>query len=211
MSNRYFQASVAPLEHPHIQTWRSYLSIPGVEALSVAVERRRDPFGYGPASIVVQFLDGHCHELKRDRVAWDEALDNWLVEQKARAIDDDHEVHRTELRLHDRFEALLRQYGDGRFNSALMFAVRNGPLAKAPSVRALLDRIHEAPPESGRTFTSRVEEVDRVFTRIAHELKRALTYALKTAEKILAASVALYLNERFHVSELPPPPRLPRR
>jgi uncharacterized protein YegP (UPF0339 family) len=177
----------------------------------VAIERRREPFGYGPAYLVVLFLDANGREQHRDRAAWDVALDDWLVAQQVRALDDAHETHRTALRAHDRFEALLKQYGDGRFNVALMSALRGGPLVEDHGVSSMLAKIHKPLTEQDAAFARRVAEVDHVLARTAQELTRALGYSQPVAERLFGAAVALYLNERFRVSELPTPPAPPRQ
>lgn len=210
MNNRYFQDSLALPEHPRIRAWRALSAAPGVKTLRVAVERRREPFGYGPAYLVVLFLDANGREQHRDRAAWDVELDDWLIAQQARALDDAHETHRTALRAHHRFEALLKQYGDGRFNVALVSALRGGPLVEDRGVSSTLARIHKKAVEQDADFARRVVEVDHVLARTAQELTRALGYTQDAAERLFAAAVALYLNERFRVFELPTPPSTPR-
>ncbi len=211
MSNRYFHALAEAPRHPRVAAWESYSSAPGVTSVRVAIARDLGPFGYGPAELIVLFRRDDKHAVKRDQVAWEEELDDWLISHGVRAVDDDHETHRVSLRLRDRFEVLLRQYGDGRFNAALTSALSRGPLSHDQQVAVVLREIQTPGAKGDAQSGLRVIEVELVLTRVAQQLTKSLGYDEAVGEKILGGAVAIYLMERFHIAKLPLPPKATRR
>lgn len=200
MSNKYFDAPPVEAEHPRLRAWRSYRRATGVTGIVVEARREREAFGYGPARLYVDFMAGE--EIHRqDDAAWEQELDNWLVNEGARTQTPGGEVTRTMLRLSSRLAAVLRQVGDGYFRSLLIRAVKAGPLGQSESVRKILADLREGTPYDDGKLASRMAEVDSVFTSIARELTDKLKYERDVAEEIFADAVAQYLDERFHVTE----------
>jgi len=128
--------------------------------MRVEVTRERGAFGFGPAKIVVDFLDAAGTIERQDDADWDVALDAWLVEQGARAGSVENE------RLRRRPQPLLRELGDSYFNSLLVRVLKDGPYADHPEVGP-----------------------------------RACSTPVDEAAEILAGAIAMYLDERFHLTE----------
>lgn len=200
MSNKYFDDPPVQAEHPRLRAWRSYRRASSVTGIVVEARREREAFGYGPARIYVDFMAGE--EIHRqDDAAWEQELDNWLVDEGARAQTPGGEVTRTMLRLSSRLAAVLRQVGDGYFRSLLIRTIKAGPLGQSESVRKVLADLREGTPYDDGKMTARGQEIDTVFASIARELTDKLRYERGVAEEIFAAAVAQYLDERFHVTE----------
>lgn len=201
MTNRYFDEPRAPAEHPRLRAWSAYLRAANVVRAEVDVRRAREAFGFGEATLYVDFVNASGVPERQESAAWEEDLDVWLVAQGVRARSPEVETLRTMLRLRDRLYRLLFKYGDGYFNALVVHVVKNGPLADDESVRKVLANLHANKPYDGGTLAQRVEEADAVLTRTAHELTGKLKYERPDAERILADAVAMYLDERFHVTE----------
>jgi len=88
--------------------------------------------------------------------------------------------------------------------------LRGGPFAKHPELAPLFELIQEAPPIKSDPVAERKREVDFIISRVAQELCPKLGYDEPAAEKILVDALALYLKQRFHVSDLPEAPPIPR-
>lgn len=204
MSNKYFSFMTAPVPtvHPRIRAWQAYQGGSGVASMRVEVTREREAFGFGPAKIVVDFLDAAGTLVRQDDADWDLALDTWLVEQGACAISPDNERLRTSLRLRRRLQPLLRELGDSYFNSLLVRVLKDGPYADHPEVGPLLARIHRG-AGAPQGDVSRATDFDAVLTALAQELvaPERLKYPVDEATEILAGAVAMYLDERFSLSE----------
>jgi hypothetical protein len=201
MANRYFDASPISPEHPRLRAWSSYRRAPGVVRLEVDVRRERQAFGFGPATLYVDFLDVDGEILRQDEAAWEPELDGWLVREGIKARSEESEALRTSLRLRGRLYSILKRYGDGYFNTLLIHVLKSGPLSEDPSVRDILSNIHEYQPDDGGKLAERVAEVESVFMGIARELMISLAYERAVAERIFADAIVQYLDERFHVTE----------
>ena len=158
----------------------------GVTGIVVEARREREAFGYGPARLYVDFMAGE--EIHRqDDAAWEQELDNWLVNEGARTQTPGGEVTRTMLRLSSRLAAVLRQVGDGYFRALLIRTVKDGPLGQSESVCKILADLREGTPYDDGKLAARIAEVDSVFTSIARELTDKLKYERDVAEEIFAA------------------------
>ncbi len=201
MANRYFDTQAAPAGPPRLRAWRSYQKAPGITRIEVDVSREQEGFGYGPATLHVFFLDAEGAVLRHDEALWEDALDVWLLSQGARARDQATETLRASIRLRARFRTIQRQVGEGYFNSLVVCAILNGPLGEDHEVMETVRHIHALQPYDGGKVAQYLEEADQVLTGIAHELTDQLGYERPVAERIFADAVAMYLDERFHVSE----------
>lgn len=202
MTNPYFDDSPVPVEHPRLRAWRSYQSATRFDRVEIEVRRQLGAFGFGVPTLYVDFVAKDGTPQHQDHHAWDVELDDWLVTQGARARTEDNEVLRTSLRVRDHLYPLLLRYGEGYFNTLVVYVTRSGPLAEEEPVRDLLANLRrENAPYDGGTLAERKAAVEAVFKRIAHELTGKLQYERPAAERILARAVAMYLDERFHVTE----------
>lgn len=202
MASKYFpaaaEATSAP-EHPRIRSWISYRAKAG-GPIRVQVWREHQAFGSGPPSLHVDFLDPQKNLVHQAEAPWSAVLDNWLVDQGATAITAADEALRFSLRLKESYAPLWQEWGDGYFNSVLVHTLREG-LAEDASVRATLSAITEYRPNDGPRLARSIQDIDAVVSARARELVASLKYDRATAESILGAAVATYLNDRFHIGE----------
>lgn len=200
MTNRYFHDPVEPYEHHRIRAWREYLCASGVARMEVEIRQVRSGIGRALSILVVDFLSASGEVQRVDEVSWELELDTWLAAQGVCARSHRTEALRASLRLGGRFDTLARQYSFISFNASLLRAVSNGPLGEERGVMAVVQQIRLPPDKTDRTVKRGIGEVDLTFCGLAGELMR-MGYERPVAERIFADAVAMYLDERFHVSE----------
>lgn len=200
MASKYLPAAAeAASEHPRIRAWMTYREKAGGD-IRVQVWRERQAFGAGPPVLHVEFLDRNGAIARDSEAPWSADLDDWLVDQSAKAITPAAEALRFSLRLKDGFAPLWKEWGDGYFNAVLYHAMSEG-LPHDASVRAVLSVIVSYRAHDGGSLHQRIADVDTVVSARARELNRSLGYDEPTTMSILGAAVATYLSDRFHVGD----------
>jgi hypothetical protein len=94
---------------------------------------------------------------------------------------------------------IATRFGDGYFNSVLVYLLRQGPFADHSALAETLGSIHEYPAAGGSKGDCE-ELIDHELGVAAQELMGL--YADRTvAEDILAGAITQYLDDRFHVTD----------
>ena len=132
---------------------------------------------------------------------WDDALNSALVKRKIRATEPDNEAVRFSLGLRAAFQAPETRFGDGFYNAALVHYLTDSPFADQPEVKPVLIHVYRNGMDtSTRTYAECRDLIDAAIRGRARELVEDLGYEIPEAERILAAAVAQYLDERFSVT-----------
>lgn len=199
MENEYFDSEPEPggSRHPLIGVWEAKVRA-GHPPSTVQVRRPREAFGYGPPELFVRFAGT---EDVTGPVAWDLALDEWLVATGVRALSPSDEALRASFRLEARLIPLVEDWGDGYFNAVLVRVVRAGPYGKQPQLRGVLERIHTSNPHDSGDLNQRERLLKDPIKRVAQELSTGLSYSRESAIDLLEGAIVRYLDRRFHVSE----------
>lgn len=195
-SNKYFDEPGSAPEHPRIRAWSSYKN--NSSRIELEIRRQREGLAYLPTRIFVTFY-GADGVPRLDETEWDLELDSWLVQEHVKAKDEGNEKLRFSLRLKAAFRPIAIRFGDGYFNSVLVYLLRGGPFANHPALAQVLGEIHEYEAGGGSKFDCE-ELIDYEIKVVARELM-ALYANRAEAEAILAGAIAQYLDDRFRVTE----------
>lgn len=208
--NKYFaEAPKNTDRHPRIRAWRSFRRKPMVQYVEVEIKRDREGLTVLPARLFVHFCDTNGDDVHFDEALWEPELDEWLIdEQQAKATTIDMEKLRFSLLLKPRLRPILVRYGDGYFNSVLVEEVRNGPSATHKAVEKVLADIREDAPHRGASWDECRESIEDVLKTTAKQILKLYPSELsgsknrrKTkSEDILGGAIALYLDDRFGVT-----------
>ena len=199
-SNKYFDAPAPAPEHPRLRAWGSYRKHPEVDHVELEIRRNREGLTFLPTRMFVTFYraDGDIFR-GPDEAEWELELDDWLVKERVRATDHANEKLRFSLRLKAAMRPIAARFGDGYFNSVLVYLLRKGPFAHHSGLAETLGSIHEYEAAGGSKFDCE-ELIDHELSVAAQKLMGL--YADRTvAEDILAGAIAQYLDDRFHVTE----------
>lgn len=201
MSIKFFNGDPDAVVHPRIRAWTARLARLPDARLRIEILREREPFGYAPPKLFVEFLrPGEETDERPDECAWEILLDTWLLKHGARAISGANEQLRFSLRLASALHPVLRRVGDGYFNSVFMDIVRES-MGDRPELRPYkdirMDRANQSP-----SLMQTKAEIEQLLAVLAREIHHDLAYKpVSAAETILAGAVAQYIDERFHISE----------
>lgn len=197
-----FGAGPDASSHPKLRFWKQEKARPDVADVRCEVRRPSDVLGYKPAKLYVHFYSGDNQELRCEETEWDDELNAGLVALGVRAIDEGNEAQRFSLGLRAALRTAERRYGDGFFNAVLVEWVRESPFAQIDPIRELLDHVHANRPYrgNGSSYEECRELVQTAIRGRALELTKNLGYSREDGERILASTLAQYLDERFSVS-----------
>jgi hypothetical protein len=196
-SNKYFDEPGSAPEHPRIRAWRSYKN--HSSRVELEIRRQRDGLAYLPTRMFVTFYGADGALSRHDETEWDLELDSWLVTEHVKAADEDNEKLRFSLRLKAAFRPIAIRFGDGFFNSVLIYLLRGGPFANHQALAQVLGEIHEYEAGGGSKIDCE-ELIDYELKVIARELMGLYAHRA-VAEEILAGAIAQYLDDRFHITE----------
>jgi hypothetical protein len=199
--NRYFDAQPAPPAHPRFRAWDATLARPEVARVQVELRRERSGLLFQPARLFVSFLDEQGAVVPpMDEVAWEPILESWLQAHGVRAVSTENEALRASLLLRAELREVLQRYGDGYFTAVLLAEVGDG-LGAAPRVAEVLQHIHTTPPSlESASYEDCRQQIEGVLRGQALRLLQLYDGDRDTAEAILSEAVALYLDDRFSVT-----------
>jgi hypothetical protein len=183
-------------DHPQLRHWQKLQQ--GGARLRVEVRRERRGLDIGHPVLCVTIAIGDQERLEDE--TWSDELHRGLVKLGVRAISDDNESLRFGLAFADALEPAEELVGDGFFNSVLIDVLRHGPLAKRLAEQLL--QIHVlSPSRDGRSYSNCRELIVGAIQGRACELRRDLHYPEPQAENVLGDALAIYLDDRFSITE----------
>lgn len=179
---------------PEAQRWEFFLQH-GVKPTCTFV-RRREGAAWGPARIVVSY-PGAQPALPPDPVVpWDAVLEDWLLEHRIAARDEDNEAARFGHALETRFDAIERRAGSSQFVAVLLRCLYDRECALYLPLQRKLGAIRSYEPDPRNAATATGAEIKEVMRRSA-QLLGELGYATDRAAEILENALAYYLRDRF--------------
>ena len=183
-----------PFSHPKIRSWTHMLRSAAGSA-RCEVLRRREGLSFQPARIYVHFSSEHTEDEQ-----WDAALNDFLIQEKVRAVDQENEELRFSLMLRERLKRPESRFGDGFYNAVLVAVVEEffKQDERVKGKLALLDRGN--PHKQGAPYSDCVEMIEAALASCARELSDDLGYGRSTAERVLAGAVDMYLDDRFSLT-----------
>lgn len=193
MASSYFNQNTNGPLHPRIRSWQAkpWLSSPD---LRVELYRPWDGILRRPARLFLKL-----GEDIQEEVAWELELDQWLVEQKIKAISEDNEAERFGLLMIHALKPIEREFGSDYADEVLRRHVQLGPYADEPEIQAVLPHLRVNVNESD--FLTRCNaDIQSVLEGFAAKLL-AMYGTEEQAERILVLAIASCLGEKFHVKE----------
>jgi len=196
-SNEYFLPDEDGwFDHPRLRHWQKLKQ--GGARLLVEVRRERRGLDVSHPVLYVTIATGDQERLEDE--LWSDELQHGLVKLGVRAISDENESLRFGISFADAFEPAEDRVGDGFFNSVLIDVLKQGPLAErlAEQIR----QIHVLPPSrDSRSYPDCRDLILGAIRGRARELARDLGYPEPRANKILGDALAIYLDDRFSITE----------
>ena len=130
---------------------------------------------------------------------WDTELNDWLIQKKVKAVDEQDEIVRFLLVLRDLLQKTEVHLGDGCFSAVLIDVLKNTGLAADPHISFILSQVGDYTPHRGTSYASSIETVKAALSACARLLKE-LRLAEDVVLRILVGSIAKYLDDRFSVT-----------
>lgn len=187
-------------DHPRLRHWQK-LKEGGAR---LHVEVRREPRGRldvgHPILYVTIATDAAGRQQPIEDEIWSDELHRGLVKLGVRAISDDNESLRFGIAFAGAFEPAEDRVGDGFFNSVLIDVLKQGPLAARLAEQ--ISQIHVLSPSRGsRSYQDCKDLIVGAIQGRARELTRDLGYPEPEANEILGDALAIYLDDRFSITE----------
>ena len=195
-TNKYFDTPPSAPEHPKIRAWSALHATS--DRVELEVRRPREGFAFRTPRMYVTFYaaDGTS---RQDETEWEFELDTWLLEKRVKARDVANETLRFALRFKAAFRPIAIRFGDGFFNSVLVYQLRDA-FGQVEPLAEVLASIHEYEAAGGSKHDCQ-ELIDFEISMAARALLGLYNSDRAVAESILLAALAQYLDERFHVTE----------
>ena len=185
-----------PTTPPEAMRWEYFLEH-GVKPLCTFV-RRHDGTTWGPARIVVSY-PGATPPMPPDPVVpWDPVLEDWLLEHRIAARDEDNEAARFGHALENRLGAVERRHGTTLFVAGLLRCLYDHDCALYLPLERKLGAIRTYEPDRSCAETEVGGELKQAM-RAAADALGALGYARDRVPVILERALAYYLPDRFEL------------
>jgi hypothetical protein len=195
--NEYFQAEDDGwFDHPRLRRWRK-LRQEGAR-LRLEVARVRRGLDVGRAVLYVTIVANGQESLEHEE--WSDELNRGLIKLGVQTISHENESLRFGLAFAGAFEPAEDLVGDGFFNSVLIDELQHGPLAER--LADVLAQVHTLQPSrDSRSYAERKDMIVGAIRGRARELTHDLAYPEQEANVILSSALAIYLDERFSITD----------
>lgn len=183
--------------HPRIKVWSYHISKSATSRIDFY--RKREGLVKADPEILLECLSQDGELIYTDMCAWDDDLNEYLVDKGIKCSEPENESERFGFILTQKMAPIELKYGDGYFNIVVYDYFNEKLAAKADKTREMLKAIYR-----GNSMVSeRKECVDMIHETIKHIatcIKEKLKYSNEDASIIFDWAIALYLDDRFHVS-----------
>ena len=183
--------------HPRLRRWRQLKEQCPLAELEV--RRKWDGLTYSPARMFVTFRRTPNDPGQLDEVLWEDELNQGLVDLGVKAISADNEATRYCLALKSALEPVSLRHGQDFVRIVLVLDLRGRALGANPALANVLRQVRVNSPYRGPDYDQASEAVAGILRSKASELTGKLKYPRAEAEDVLAAALALYIDEIFHL------------
>lgn len=189
-------------DHPKLRAWLRSKEGNDVGDFFVEFRRKRRGLSFDPAMLYVTIKAKDGRELvSADSEPWDFDLNEALIDKKFRTKTSENESERFGYMLQHMFESIEVRFGDGFFNSTLIFYLRRTPFSKHPRVKNVLLKINEyEPARDGNSYEDCIGRIKSVLANCGRYLTVDLKYTRDQATAILDGAIEYYLDERFSIT-----------
>jgi len=195
--NEYFQAGDDEwFDHPRLRHWRNLLQEGARLRLEVARGRR----GLDVARAVLHVTIVTDGQESLEHEEWSDELNRGLLKLRVRALSHENERLRFGLAFAGAFEPAEDRVSDGFFNSVLIDELQHGPLVGR--LAEVLAQVHALQPSrDSRSYSECKDLIVGAIRGRARELTHDLAYPEEEANSILSSALAIYLDERFSITD----------
>jgi hypothetical protein len=147
----------------------------------------------GPEYLLILSLN---RQLSQMRIPHSDAFTNWSLNEGARLADEEQEMHRFELLLHQRFAPLREELEASTFDALLIQHVRTlGPPRASVAVRKSRLAPYEALENRARQRA--LQRIEDVLMELARALGRSLRYDEAATSRILDGVLAEWMTQHL--------------
>jgi hypothetical protein len=135
-------------------------------------------------------------QLSEMRIPHSDAFTSWSLDAGARLADEEQEMRRFELLLHQRFTPLRDELDASTFDPLLVQYVRTlGPSRASSLVRKLRTPLYAA--QEGRAKQRALQRIEDVLVELARALGRSLRYGEAATSRILDGALAQWMSRHL--------------
>ncbi|HEX5753497.1 MAG TPA: hypothetical protein VFZ09_45290 [Archangium sp.] len=147
----------------------------------------------GPEYVLILSLHRQLSEM---RIPHSDAFTNWSLDAGARLADEEQEMRRFELLLHQRFAPLRDELDASTFDALLVQYVRTlGPSRASSLVQKL--RTPQYAAQEGRAKQRAMQRIEDVLVELARALGRSLRYDEAATSRILDGALAQWMSRHL--------------
>jgi hypothetical protein len=147
----------------------------------------------GPEYVLILSLHRQLSEM---RIPHSDAFTSWSLDVGARLEDEEQEMRRFELLLHQRFAPLRDELDASTFDALLVQYVRTlGPSRASSFVQKL--RIAPYAAQEGRAKQRAMQRIEDVLVELARALGRSLRYDEAATSRILDGALAQWMSRHL--------------
>ena len=195
--DKYFDTTKNEFQHPRIAEWGSLVKNDAI-SLKCEIYRKRDGLRLSSPKIYLRRTTKNTGITTVDSEEWDEVLNLWLIDNNVQAVNQENEGLRFYLRLRRMLQRAEHRYGDGYFNAVLIEVV-NRDFSSDDRIMEMLKVVSTMKAGQGISYAPAIEMIESAIKDCAAYLIK-LGYSLEIAKSILTNSLALYIDERFSVT-----------
>lgn len=185
----FVHSAVTPApDDPHVRRLRDRLSA-GARVMRVDLVEREPP--------VYLVLLERLRELSEQRVPHSPAFTRWALSEGVKMADKDGEVQRFRLILDAAFKQIEFEIGADYFGHVLRERVK---MLAPPHAAAMAGKVATYGTEEGRVKDRAFRDLDNALRARCAELTGSLKYTEKEAADILDRALAVWIDERSHIT-----------
>lgn len=162
--------------------------------------RKREGVKFQPTKIYLHVEDADGNVIT-DQDDWDTELNQFLLENKIKAKDQENEKVRFGLMLKESLKKPEIKFGDGYYNSVLLEIVIESFKGYGDVDDKLSSIVISGTPSKvGSSYSECRSMIIGEIVACANNLTKLLSYNRKQADEILAGAIGYYLDDRFSVT-----------
>jgi len=169
------------------------------DRIGVEVYRPDTAGGLSRTDLVVHRWENEQEQESR-QVEWDDGVNAGLVDLGVKAINVQQEGERFALAIRAALRKVERRYGDGYLNAVLVELLDESDLCKGGEIADVRKYVHTNPPERSRSYDACRELLANEIGGRAVELRDKLKYQPEEIKAVMTKALAIYVDERFSVS-----------
>ena len=183
---------------PEAQRWAFFLDH-GVKPVCTFV-RRQEPSGWGTPRIVVAYPGAEPALPPDPVIAWEPALEDWLLAHHVPASTPTNEAERLGFDLSTRLAVIEREWTTTTYTAVLLRFLYDHDCPLYLPLEKKLGAIREYEPDAAEASHAACEAIKAVIRDVWEQINQ-LGYSAELAKQIRSNALAYYLHDRFRIDE----------